>query len=68
MVKPAIRLCPLPWKSFEKGNTLYEIVPCGFCGKKVVDRRNVGPDEPPLACPKCAEKYYAGKLDGLDKQ
>jgi hypothetical protein len=60
--KGKIRLCPFPWPGFRVSSQVFRLGECGFCGKKIIDRKDVGPHEPPPACPECQKKYYAGKL------
>ena len=60
-----IRLCPLANSEFPQADSkLYIRRKCGYCKSIVMDRQDVGEDDPPPACPKCQAKWYQGKLGG----
>jgi len=60
-----IRLCPLATSEFPQANSrLYIRRKCGFCKSIVMDRQDVGDEEPPAACPKCSDRWYQGKSGG----
>lgn len=59
---PAIRLVPFANQE-SNDSRLYLRSHCGFCGRVVMDRRDVRPDEPPAACPKCSDLWHQSPIE-----